>query len=520
MYKLKVVIYARYSSENQSEESIAAQVRACTEYSERNAHVVVDVYIDRAMSARSDKRPEFQRMIADSSTHLFEAIIVHKLDRFSRDRFDHAIYRRELKKNGVQLLSVLENLDSSPESIVLESVLEGFSEYYSANLARETRKGLREIALQAKYTGGTVLYGYEVGSDQRYKINPVEAAVVRRIFNTCLTKQGYNKLLDELRKEGVKTRAGKNFTSSAFYYILKNPRYTGDYVYSPVGERFRNKNQSEIITVPNALPAIVSHEEFNSVQEILRERKHNGYVRAKEPFLLSGILYCGKCGGKLYGHRQKKPHKDYVYYSYECSSNARRKECNSRSVPRDRLDQSVCDYMKQLLSPASVSEIQAALEKNHALESMQRQEQIKALQKQLNGIQQRINRAVDLLIDMPSDSLQKKIRSLETEKTEIENKIIKLKSKHSCNEEIAKQIQVCLEFDELTTEEKQQIIQKIIKKITVHPDGDSVELIIESKLMQAFNVSLKLEVPPRIELGIKELQSTALPLGYGTVWSG
>ena len=121
---------------------------------------------------------------------------------------------------------------------------------------------------------------------------------------------------------------------------------------------------------------------------------------------------------------------------------------------------------------------------------------------------------------MPSDSLQKKIRSLETEKTEIENKIIKLKSKHSCNEEIAKQIQVCLEFDELTVEEKQQIIQKIIKKITVHPDGDSVELTIESKLMQAFNVSLKLEVPPRIELGIKELQSTALPLGYGTVWSG
>lgn len=517
---MKIAIYARYSSENQSEESITAQIRACTEYAARNGHVIVNTYIDRAMSARSDRRPEFQQMIADSSKQLFEAIVVHKLDRFSRDRFDHAVYRRELKKNGVQLLSVLENLDSSPESIVLESVLEGFSEYYSANLARETRKGLREIALQAKYTGGTVLYGYTVGADQRYKLNPTEAAVVRRIFNTCLTKQGYNKLLDELRKEGVKTRAGKNFTTSAFYYILKNPRYTGDYVYSPVGERFRNKGKSEIITVPNALPAIVSHEDFNAVQQILQERSHNGYVRAKEPFLLSGILYCGKCGSKLYGHRQKKPHKDYVYYSYECSSNTRRKECDSRSVPRDRMDHAVCDYIKQLLSPASVSEIQTALEKSYALEFKQRQEQILVLQKKLNGIEQRIDHAVDLLIDMPSDSLQKKIRSLETEKTDLENHIIKLKSKNTGNSEIAKQIQVCLGFDDLTMEEKQQIIRKIIKKITVHPDGDSVELIIESEITQSLNASLKLEVPPRIELGIKELQSTALPLGYGTVWSG
>ena len=183
---MKVAIYARYSSENQSEESITAQLRACEEYARRNGDCVVAKYIDRAMSARSDRRPEFQQMIADSSKHLFDAVIVHKLDRFSRDRFDHATYRRELKKNGVHLLSVLENLDNSPESIVLESVLEGFSEYYSANLARETRKGLREVALQAKYTGGNVPYGYRIGKDQRYEINPQEAAIVRKIFKCCL----------------------------------------------------------------------------------------------------------------------------------------------------------------------------------------------------------------------------------------------------------------------------------------------------------------------------------------------
>ena len=291
---MKIAIYARYSSENQSEESITAQLRACKEYAQRGGHEVVAQYIDRAMSARSDKRPEFQRMIADSSKHLFQAIIVHKLDRFSRDRFDHAVYRRELKKHGVQLLSVLENLDNSPESIILESMLEGFSEYYSANLARETRKGLREVALQAKYTGGNVLFGYRVGKDKRYEIEPLEAAVVRKIFQCCLEQTGYNGLLDRLRREGVKTRAGKTFTASSFHYILKNPRYTGDYVYSPVGNR-RGKSKSELIIIPNAFPAIISHETFDKAQQIMKKREIGGRISAKEPFLLSGILYC-ECG--------------------------------------------------------------------------------------------------------------------------------------------------------------------------------------------------------------------------------
>ena len=138
---MKAVIYARYSSDNQSEESIQAQLRACDEYAKRNNITIVNTYIDRAQSARSDKRDNFQKMIRDSEKRSFDVVIVHKLDRFSRDRYDHAIYRKKLRDNGIRLISVLENLDDSPESVVLESVLEGFSEYYSKNLARETGRG-------------------------------------------------------------------------------------------------------------------------------------------------------------------------------------------------------------------------------------------------------------------------------------------------------------------------------------------------------------------------------------------
>ena len=127
----RVALYARFSSDNQRTESIDAQIRAMEAYCQQHSYRIVNTYIDEAKSATSDQRPAFQRMISDSSSHTFDILLVHKLDRFARNRYDSAIYKRELRKNGVTVYSVLENLDSSPESIILESVLEGMSEYYS-----------------------------------------------------------------------------------------------------------------------------------------------------------------------------------------------------------------------------------------------------------------------------------------------------------------------------------------------------------------------------------------------------
>lgn len=163
----KAALYARYSSDNQRSESIDAQLRAMQNYCQQNHILIVETYIDEAKSATTDHRPSFQKMIADSKYHQFNIILVHKLDRFARNRYDSAVYKRELKKNGVSVYSVLENLDDSPESIMMESVLEGMSEYYSQNLAREVMKGMRETALQCKHTGGKPPLGYEI--DQQSK---------------------------------------------------------------------------------------------------------------------------------------------------------------------------------------------------------------------------------------------------------------------------------------------------------------------------------------------------------------
>ena len=150
------VIYARYSSDNQREESIEGQIRENTAFAEKNGIVIVGHYIDRAVSAKTDNRPEFQRMIRDSAKKTFDVVIVWKLDRFSRNRYDSAKYKAALKKNNVRVVSATEAISEGAEGIILESVLEGMAEYYSADFAEKVTRGLTENALKCRFTVATV----------------------------------------------------------------------------------------------------------------------------------------------------------------------------------------------------------------------------------------------------------------------------------------------------------------------------------------------------------------------------
>lgn len=137
---MKAIIYARYSCDNQREESIEGQLRECKVFAERKEFTLVGTYIDRAVSAKTDNRPEFQKMIKDSAKGLFDVIIVWKLDRFARNRYDSAHYKAILRKNGVKVVSATEVISDGAEGIILESVLEGYAEYYSAELSEKSYK--------------------------------------------------------------------------------------------------------------------------------------------------------------------------------------------------------------------------------------------------------------------------------------------------------------------------------------------------------------------------------------------
>ncbi len=156
------VIYARYSSDSQSEQSIEGQLRVCNEYAKNNDILVLKTYIDRAMTGTNDNRPDFRQMIEDSKRHDFNMVLVYKFDRFSRNKYEATKHKKTLKDNGVKVVSATEYMPDSPEAIILESMLEGYAEYYSAELSQKVKRGMNETRLKGNFTGGFIMYGYKV----------------------------------------------------------------------------------------------------------------------------------------------------------------------------------------------------------------------------------------------------------------------------------------------------------------------------------------------------------------------
>ena len=340
-------VYARYSSDNQREESIDAQIRAINEYTKREGINVVKIYADEAKSATTDQRPQFLQMMEDATAGLFDYVVVHKLDRFSRDRYDAAFYKRHLRKNNVRLLSVLEHLDDSPESVLMESVLEGLAEYYSKNLARETMKGLKENAYKCKHTGGLPPLGYDIDAEKNYIINKTEAEAVRLIFEMYADGYGYGRIVDVLNEKAYKTKKGKPFGKNSIRDILLNEKYMGIYSYnktpSRIGGSHNNharKSEDEIIRIPGGVPAIVSEELFERVQIKMGENKRvRGSHKAKQVYILSGLIRCGKCEGAMVGSTKK----DYSYY--ECNTRKRQKSCDAKAIKKDYIEKAVIDAL-------------------------------------------------------------------------------------------------------------------------------------------------------------------------------
>lgn len=337
------VLYARYSSDNQREESIDAQVDAISKYAKQRNFIIIDEYIDRAKTATSDRRPNFQKLIKDSGKGQFSTVIVHKLDRFARNKYDSAIYKQKLKTNGVNLVSVTEQLDGSPESIILESVLEGMAEYYSQNLAREVRKGMFENAKKSLHTGGRPPLGYSV-VDKKLVINEYEAEAVRLIFNRFIVGTSYTEIIAELNERGFKTRNGQDFAKNSLYEILVNQKYAGVYVYNRAssatakGQRNNHlaKSDKDVVKNIGGCPAIVTPEIFQRASEIIKTNKRlRGGIAAREKYLLSGLVICGNCLNPMHGNRYVGGRNKHTYVTYRCSSSGKGHGRQMNSHPLD-----------------------------------------------------------------------------------------------------------------------------------------------------------------------------------------
>ena len=413
IYKRKVlamnaVIYARYSSDNQREESIEGQIRECTAYAERNGITVVRHYIDRAFSAKTDHRPDFQQMIRDSNKKMFEIVLVWKFDRFARNRFDSANYKMILKKNNVHLISVMEPIAEGSQGILVETLLEGMAEYYSAELSEKVIRGQTENALKGKCTGGTGTIGYKIDADKFYRIDSLVAPLVLEAFQRYDNGEKIVEILNYLNAKGVRNMLGGKLTCSSMNTMLKNRRYIGEL-------SFRDT------VVPDAIPAIVPKDLFDRVQKRLEKNKRApAHGKADEEYLLTTKLFCGKCGALMFGESGTSA-TGRTYYYYKCATAKRRKGCNKKTVQKEWLENLVVQETMKLIHDDAVIEriVQLVMD-------FQNQENttIPLLEKQLREVDRKLDNLMKAIEEgLFTRTTKERLDALEAQKDELTAKI-------------------------------------------------------------------------------------------------
>ena len=341
------VIYARYSSDRQTEQSIEGQLRDCREYAQRNDIAIVGTYIDRATTGTNDNREQFQKMLKDSDKKSFDYVLVYKLDRFSRNKYEMAIHRKHLKDNGIKILSAKENIPETPEGVLLESLLEGMNQYYSEELSQKTKRGLRETRIKGNYMGGPINYGYKVVHETtdeqtvaKVAVNEDEAPILLHIFEAYAAGNRIPDIVRELDDKGIKNR-GNPFTVNSIYFMLQQEKYTG--TYSIHAETFTH-----------IYPAIIPKELYQIVRKRVDANKTGKHVIGID-YILMGKCFCGYCGRQLRSAAGTTTDGTILRY-YRCPYSKKDPNCHNQSVRKEALESIVTEALtKEIAKPENLA---------------------------------------------------------------------------------------------------------------------------------------------------------------------
>ena len=451
------VIYARYSCDQQTEQSIDGQLRVCEEYAQRNNILILDTYIDRAMTGTNDNRPDFQRMLKDSSRKEWNYVLVYKLDRFSRNKYETAIHKKTLRDNGVKVLSAMENIPDTPEGIILESLLEGMNQYYSAELAQKVSRGMKETRRKGYFQGGTLLYGYKLDG-RKIVIDENDAEVVRFMYSQYAKGEFVKDIVKDLTAKGVFYK-GKPFVKCSVYNILRNEKYSGVY-----------KHNEEIID--NMYPQIVPTDLFNTVREKVNAQKF-GKSSIKVDYLLRKKLVCGHCGQTMIGESGTSASGPRTYY-YKCNGRKKRlNDCNKSMVHKDALEDIVINTtIEKLSNPETMNYIVAELLKIQEIQAKDNptmrilKKQHKQVETALNNVMTAIERGVI------SNTTNKRLHELEQQQEQLERQILIEHSKQAVQ---LKENDIREFYTQILKSEPKLLIEYLIKQIKLFDDKIEIQ---------------------------------------------
>jgi len=343
---MNVVIYARYSSDKQTEQSIEGQIKVCTNFANFNGYNIIDTYIDRAMTGKNDDRPGLQKLIADSNRKLFQGVLVYAMDRFGRNLQQSVNNEFRLKRNGVKLISATENFTDDSSGQLHRNIMMSFAQYYSDELSAKVKRGMVINAERCQFNGGTIPLGYK-SVDKRLVVDEETAPIVQKIFEMYADGSRAVDIADYLNARQIRTASGAMFNKNSLHSILKNKKYIGVYKYADV-------------VVENAVPRIISDELFNRVAEVLeRNKKHAGHNKAKVEYLLTTKLFCGHCRAPMVGVSARSK-TGRIYYYYSCN-NARLKICHKKNARKEKIEDLVIKKCRELLTDENIAKIAKAV---------------------------------------------------------------------------------------------------------------------------------------------------------------
>ena len=470
------VIYARYSSDTQTEQSIEGQLRVCNDYAKNNDILILRTYIDRAMTGTNDNRPDFRQMIEDSKKHDFNVVLVYKFDRFSRNKYETTKHKKTLKDNGVKVVSATEYIPDSPEAIILESMIEGYAEYYSAELSEKIRRGIliegvlesmaeyysaelsqkvkrgmNETRQKGNFTGGTIIYGYKV-ENHKVVIDEEKAEVVRFIYDQYAQGVYVKDIIKTLTERGIFNR-GKKFARNTVYNILKNEKYSGIY-----------RHGNEVFT--NMYPQIVPTAIYENVRRKTETNKY-GTRSVEVVYLLRNKIKCGYCGSPISAECGTAKNGQKIRY-YKCLGRKHQSGCKKTQVRKEILEKYVLDNVcEQMQRPEILDKMvtyllqvqENRIKQNSVLTNLIKEK--RQTENTINNIMQAIE------LGGQSATVMKRMRELEEKLTDIEKRLTIEKSQTAfrlSKEQIIDYYKSALEKEPL------QLINYFVKEIQLYDD--------------------------------------------------
>lgn len=442
---MNVVLYARVSSEKQAEKdlSLPAQLKALREYALSREWAIIHEYVDAAESARTANRPQFQEMIAlaKQKNPIFQAILVWKLNRFARNREDSIVFKSLLRKRGIQVISINEKFENNATGMLMEAIIESMDEFYSTNLAQDTVRGMRENASRGFWNGGKIPYGYErehitVGKNTKHKLKvvPDEAEVVKRIFSLCFSNQGIKEISKILNRDGLRRRTGNPWNTSTIAYILKNETYTGAVVWRD------HKNVNQPIRTPNAHETIISKDDYERAQNLLKKRtRFEVPPRAlASDHLLSTLLKCKKCGHSMAACGAKSG--KYHYYTCQKYVKMGPKYCAQKLLRADKLESFVISILKErVLTEENIRGLFLLVNEEMALFDKNSANEIATLKSMLEDKKDRRRKLYNTIEtgDLNYTDIAPRVKELNEEIDALTGKIVDLEQKGAQKQPIA-----------------------------------------------------------------------------------